>query len=444
MIRSKFKSLVVALFAGAAVVFSASQAFADRVVMNNGTVYEGTITRDEGSVVVIRLANGKEEFLLRADIKSISKDAPAAPAPSKPADPAPSKPDATKPADAKPVDTKPADPAVKPADGKTTPQARALTGRPQRVAVLNFGAPSDWQGEIDDTVGIQISAAAWADAVPMLEKDKVDVVVVRINSGGGLLLEMDRFHKVFENQYKRKFRTVAWVESAISCAAMSPWVINEFYMMPEGNIGACTGWSGDLVAVKGWDLEQVLVQMEDASRLGKHNYLIMRAMQILEPLSANIDEDGNVTFFQDLSGKKVLNNGRTILTLNARDAVDIKFAKGIASTKEELVRVMGLNEVEWAGKEAADYLNRNMREADRTEKRISELQTKYRLALGAARQLGGEANRPLRVQEVGKARQALKEIKRWVDVNPNFSLMTGMDKAWFAEQEDILKQLLRN
>ena len=73
-------------------------------------------------------------------------------------------------------------------------------GEPTRVAILNFGAPGSWNGEIGDTVGIQVSARAWADAVPMLERDGVDVVVVRINSGGGVLAEVLDFFEVFQQQ----------------------------------------------------------------------------------------------------------------------------------------------------------------------------------------------------------------------------------------------------
>lgn len=432
------KSLVLTLVAGMAVFFSAASALADRITMNDGTVYEGVVERNEGGVVIVVLKDGSKKYLSRAEIKSIEKDEAPAPAPT----PAPDQPkkDPAKPDAAKPADQ----PATAPAADKDSKDkkdsARALTGQPTRVAVLNFGPPSDWQGKVENMVGREISAAAWREAVPMLEKDKVDVVVVRINSGGGALFEMDRFHQLYENVYKKKFRTVAWVESAISCAAMSPWVIEEFYMMPEGNIGACTGWSGNLVAMKGQGLEEVLAMMENASRLGKHDYRIMRAMEILEPLSANIDEDGNVTWFQDLSGKYILNDGKTILTFNSKDAVKFKFAKGIASTKEELAKVMGLNEVEWVGKAASDYIDNNMRETDKVAKRIAELQAKYEMALNAARQL---QDPQLRAQELGKARQALNEMKRWVSVNPNLAQFTGLTREWFAEQEELLKRLAK-
>ena len=161
---------------------------------------------------------------------------------------------------------------------------KASTGALQLLAIggSHFALPDagDNGPSWDDTVGIQINATAWERVVPMLEKDNIDTVVVRINSGGGLLLEVDKFHKVFIEGYKPRFRTVAWVESAISAAAMSPWVLEEFYMMPEGNIGGATAWSGNLKAVQGVGLEQVLHQMEKASVIGKRDPAIARAMQI--------------------------------------------------------------------------------------------------------------------------------------------------------------------
>ena len=127
-----------------------------------------------------------------------------------------------------------------------------------RVAILNFGCPSEWQGKYGDMVGLQVNADSFRRAIPLLEKDHTDLVVIRVKSGGGALSELAKFHEVFEKEYKPKFRVVAWIESAISAAAMSPWVIEEMYFYPQGNIGACTGWHGDLVAVKGMQLEMIL------------------------------------------------------------------------------------------------------------------------------------------------------------------------------------------
>src|SRR5690606_8085872 len=137
---------------------------------------------------------------------------------------------------------------------------------------------------------IQVAAQAWADVVPMLERDQVDVVVVRINSGGGVPAEVARFYDVFQQEYKPRFRTVAWVESAIGAAAMSVWSLEEFYMMPQGDIGACTGafmeQLNDLFV--GQQLEDMLRLMEQMSDAAGREPKIMRSMQIMEPLSCDI------------------------------------------------------------------------------------------------------------------------------------------------------------
>lgn len=440
---STLKKLVLAAACCLTMALATFSAMADKIHLKDGRVLEGKIERNEGGVIVLVMTvDGKQvkEYLNSDDVIKIVVSDP------KPADPVP----AAAPKDdakAKPADKasdKPAEKEKSTADKpKDKKEPKTLTGRATRIAILNFGAPRSWQGAIGDTVGIEISSEAWRRAIPLLEKDKVDVVVVRINSGGGMLSEMEPFQNTFERGYKPRFRTVMWIESSISCAAMSPWPIEEIYMMPEGNIGACTGWSGNLVAMKGFQLEVVLARMEETSRMAKRDPKIMRSMQIQEPLSANIDEDGNVTWFQDLSGKYVVNRPNEILTFNAKDAVKFKFAKGIAATKEELATVMGYSEVEWVGKEASDLIDQNMRDNDRTSKRINEVYAKYNMALQAARQLRGPANKQLRGQEIGNARRALNEMKRWMDTNPNFYMMY-VPREWFDEQEQILKELARD
>jgi hypothetical protein len=297
-------------------------------------------------------------------------------------------------------------------------------------------------------VGVTISAKAFRDVLPMLDADKVDVVVVKINSGGGYGLETNRFQELFENTYEKKYRTVAWVHSAISAAAMGPWSLDEFYMEPEGNIGACTGWSGALVAVKGVNLLQMLQQMEGVSKMGGRDPKIMRAMQIMEPLSFNADEFGNVEFFQDsTSGKILLNPDGQVLTLNAVDAMRCKFARGIAANEAELMKTMGITEYEVVGQKATKYIQDYMRKAHKIDKEIGEVAVQYRISFGAALQLQGEDNREARNIEIGKCRAALAKLKKQVEVNPNFEfhLAQGfgaeLTKEWFDENDRVLRRL---
>ena len=55
-------------------------------------------------------------------------------------------------------------------------------------------------------------------SIPMLEEEKVEIVVFRVNSGGGALSEIQKISDVIECKYKPKFRVVAWIESATACA----------------------------------------------------------------------------------------------------------------------------------------------------------------------------------------------------------------------------------
>jgi hypothetical protein len=322
------------------------------------------------------------------------------------------------------------------------------TGAP-RVAIITLGESGG-----KDMVGMYMTANALEQAIPLLEEEKVTDVVFRINSGGGALLEIQKLSDVIQNEYKPRFRVVAWIESAISAAAMTAHCIEEIYMMPRGNYGACTGWFGALTAVKGRELEEVLFMMENISARGKHDPKIMRAMQILEPLSCTIDENGEVRWYQNLDGEFIVNREDRILTFNADDAVKYKFAKAKVDSYEELGKAMGYTEVEWVGKNIpgvaypvcrAEELQRKFRGTTyNDEKRTRQYQTEYGLAIELAR-----ATPPAdRGKFIAEARNALNKIRAMVKNNPNFALFVfGMlpedFKDWLAQQEEILRELAR-
>lgn len=441
--RSMIASAAIALAAMFQGLTAGTAWAADTVELKDGRVVEGTIVREEAAFVIVRLADGKEEIVLRANISSLTKDkATGQPAPAKPAT-AP-----TQPQKAQTSPTPPTPPAsaaaAKDQPGKDA--KRSLSGRATRVAVLNFGPPGHWQGAVGDTVGVTISSQAFGKAIELLEQDNVDVVVVRINSGGGLSLEMERLQDVFHERYKPKFRTVAWVESAISAAAMAPWVLEEFYMMPNGNIGAATQFRGSLESSTGVELEMVLARMEEASRRAKRDTKIMRAMQIEEPLSATQDPaTKSWTFFQDLTGELIVNRQGEVLTLTAPLANQIGFSQGTAADLDELMKVMGVTEYERAGQQAEEFIDKFMRDTDRIEKRFREVATKYALSKQAAAGAQGEA----RGAEVGRALQFLRQMRRSVALNPNFAFLLGgifnaeLTPGWFDNEERELRRLQR-
>lgn len=429
---------------GAAMAIVVASAFApaanadDKIIMNDGRVFEGTIVREVNGYVFIQMGTGslaRQELLLMTDIKEILRDAPAVQAQDKPTRLAPAATiaDKTTPAETKPV--------------------ASTSGRATRAAIITLGEGGD-----KDMVGLFMTAHVLREIKPVLKKENVDIVVFLVNSGGGALLEIQRLSDAIEEEYKGPdgFRTVAWIESAISAAAMTAHVIEEIYFMPEGNYGACTGWSGQLVAMKGRDLEQVVFMMEKISARGGYDPNIMKAMQHFRyPLSCDITEDGDVLWWGNEEGENLLNPEGRILTFDSESALRYGFSRGTARTLEELEDVMQLGEVEWVGEDVKGFFYPiskaeaiNMRFRDKTfddQERTNEYFVIYQAAIQLA---SGEEDRQRRGMFVGKARGQLNAIISMVRNNPNLALfvMNMTDEQfeqWVAEQRQLLKDLMR-
>lgn len=407
---------VASLFAGA-------NAFAsDKLTLKDGKVLEGTVTAQGKTWVQFTYTiAGIEQtrMFLESEYTKLERDA---------------------------VTTTPAGGDKKEAPAASTERKPGVT----RIAILNFGPPSQWSEQCGNMVGVEISAEAFKNAIPMLKKQNVDAVVIRVNSGGGYTLEMERFQDLFHNEYKKNFRTVAWIESAISAAAMSPWVIEEFYFMKKGNMGACTEWSGRLNASKGQKLEMVLYKMEQASAKGGHNPFIMRAMQIQQGLSVTKDPvTGKITWYDNtVSGKKVINPDKNVLTINALDAVEYGLARAIADTPEELAKAMlGANaEFEIVAQDVSTYIDNFMREQTKAEKTAVEVAIKYIRAVALAE---GTQDRQERGAQVNIAKKQLAQLRKWVKMNPNMEFHLAnqvgalLDEEFFRIQEERLRDLLK-
>lgn len=338
---------------------------------------------------------------------------------------------------ANPDAAKPA--AEKPKDAETGAK-RKLDGK-VRVAILPYGVPrADNNYKNGNTVGQEIVAKHWKEVIPMLEADKVDVVVVHVNSGGGLGLEVGNFIDVFTKEFQPRFKTVAWIEWAISAAAMSPWILEELYFKPDGVIGGATGHYGGRVAVSGFVALKTDDQMERVARLANRSSLIMQSMMYMKPLSANIDENGEVTFFQDLTGRHIINPAQRVLTMNSADAMKFRVGAGQASTVPELMSAMGIKEYEVVGKKATDYLMAKMKEQHVAGEKFQEVFVKYQMAVQAASQM---QDRQTRGSEVGVARRHLNNLRGWVRSNPNLGLLNGASPEWFRNQDDMLQELMR-
>lgn len=347
------------------------------------------------------------------------------------------------PAPAIPASTEPvavAAPAPPPPP-RSSPPPRPLTRAdlppgPTRVAILNFGPPTEWGSEVADIVGVGTTADAWHHAAELLARDRVQVVVVRVNSGAGFEEEVPKFHEVFQRDFLPRFYTVAWIESAISSAALATYAIPDMYFMPTGMLGAALGWP------QGQNVAGMLSMMEAVSDVTGRSRAIVRSMQIPVPLSVSSNEHaGEIKWFQDTTGTHVLNPEGQIYTLTAHEAVQFKFAKGIAADRNTLVQAMGLHDVVWAGEEAAQFLDRTMRDADETDQRCRLLLREFGFQTNSIDQTDDTTERRMRAD---KAAAKLDDLESLISAHPAFSHAYGLDAHWFADRrEQVFEQLMR-
>lgn len=391
---------------------------ADKVHLKDGRVIEGEITREGDDYLYITYYIGeleRTEFVLRVNIERVERDdVQAAPAEPTPATSAPARPA-----------SEPARPAAR--SGAKSAATTELAPGTRKIAFIT----------LEEMVGPFMNADALRKSVELLEDSDPDIVVLQINSGGGALLEVEKLSDVIEKEIKPKYRVVAWIQSAISAAAMTAVTCEEIYMMDVGNIGAATAFNastGRAVAVKGEFLEQILRQMEKISQRGHHNPLVMRAMQVPTDLSADIDENGRVTWRNDLSGQYVVSTKSQILTFNSIDAVRFGLARAIANNKDELAKALGCTEWVEVGHKADEYQRQFRDNVQTAQVRATELFTKMDIAVKA--------------NNIGRARSFLGQLRGLVRRAPSLETygaggLPPLTDEFFRSVEEQIDEIAR-
>jgi len=367
---------LLVLAAAAAMLFAAT-ADGATVRLNDGRVLEGEIVRETDSFLYVRVMIGgvaKDELVLRSDVASIERDEPEA-------------------------TEKPRKPSFED-DEFDDDEADAPRDGAVRVAFIT----------LEEMVGPYMFAPALSEAVDQLEGERIDIVILRINSGGGALVEIEPLMDVIEDEIKPEYRVAAWIESAISAAAMTASICEEIYFMSEGNLGAATGFrqtSSGAESMQGRGLEQVLAMMEEVSRRGQKDPLIMRAMQVPTNLSCDFASDGSVIWRNDLQGEHIVSTEDGILTFDSQTAIKYKYAQAVADTKDELMRAMGVSDWVEAGEDADEVMVRHREEVDRGTPQVGKLWTLFNIAAEDG--------------DYTRARRYLGQLKAWGQRNEAFA-----------------------
>lgn len=423
---NKVRALAAALIVGVALA-AAVPAEAAEVHLKDGRVLKGRIEKEDKErgflIFLVQVGSvSKRQVIAMTDVtKLVRDDEPAA------------------------GEEKPAEAAAPAAPNGKPEEAPKISDGAARVAFITLGDPPN------DMVGPYMNTDALKESVRLLdelpEDQRPDVVVLWIDSGGGALFELLKLTEYIHKEMKPKYRTVSWIRAAISAAAMTAWATEEIYMMSEGNIGGATGYSmqgGSAKQMDGRELQEILEYMERVSSWGKHSPLVMRAMQVSgvkrdnKALTADIDEDGNVTWHNGPEGKHMVCPADEILTFNAVDAVKFGVAKAIADTKEELATAMGLTEWVEVGAEAEKYQQEFRANVRVAETRLDEFGAKMNIAM----QLAGGAQGDERERQVMIALRHLRTMKGLIDKAPSLKVYRGLDDEWFREQEKNIRAML--
>ncbi len=265
------------------------------------------------------------------------------------------------------------------------------------------------------------------------EADKIgpgQIIVLLIDSPGGLVIEGDRIHETMK-ELKKRHRVVAWIKRAISAAAFTSLHCDEIYFMRVGALGAITMFAGQ-TAISGSELEAWLKKVGEVSEIGGRSSFIGRAMvSAPQLLSYDIPEGGtrqDAIFYDTMQGKYPLSNEKENLTLNADNAWHCGFSDGTADTVEELAVCLQLN----GWKEASDVGRKIHENWQKLLKDCVEQKTKL---LADLENPGGNDDAAM----MGARIKALTELIRWYD-----RCKAGMvyEAPNLPEDVDILKKQL--
>jgi membrane-bound ClpP family serine protease len=192
-------------------------------------------------------------------------------------------------------------------------------------------------------VGVGLRAAEMEKVEKAADKfGPGQIVILHINSGGGLVTEADEIDAVL-NRIREKHRLVAWIEEAISAAAVTALHCREIYFEKVGAMGSATMFSGDK-SIEGAQLEAWLRRISEIAEACGRNGHVAKCM-VYSPLVVSYTRDpktGKITYFEDGNGEVMLSDAKDNLTLTAEQALGCGYSNGTANTQEDLFELMQL------------------------------------------------------------------------------------------------------
>jgi len=388
------------------------------------TTVEGVVVGTGKTSVELEVEEGGKKTRRKIDVMNLrSMEVLAIGAAPAPTTPAPSKPGAA----AKPTTSSSSEKSS--TSGSAT--AAAASGK-QTIFILPWGRGPG--GDVD-----MVGLGARHEEIEKIgaEADKIgpgQIIVLEINSGGGLVIEGDKIDETL-NKLRERHRVIAWIHEAISAAAFTALHCNEIYFQRVGTLGAITMFAGNK-SIEGRELEAWLKKVGDVCEATNRSRWIGEAMVTNEPeLSYDKDEEGNVTWFNTLQGKYDLSDKVQNLTINAQQSEHSKFSQGTADTIPDLLKLLNLSPEQVVISQAGYKIHNDWQSI---MKQCKEAKIKL---------LRDMQNPPglTQLDQLNARLRAAKEIRKWFD--KCFPIMTydqpaaGSPEQWDEIIEDLSRQI---
>lgn len=232
-----------------------------------------------------------------------------------------------------------------------------VAAKPQRTTALPelklaAAGPAYYMLPIVGEIGVEVKAEFLKKALA-LARSRSHILVLYIDSSGGSVAETEKIVSVLSKV--KDVRTMAYVRSAMSAAAVVAMACQDICMDPEATIGGAVpytvGPAGTPKDVGEKFKSAMRAQCRIAAELGGHSPLIMEGM--VDPAIALVVKTVNGTPQVALgSGGTVLKASGKVLTLTAKEAVACGLAKGIVEDPDDACRMLGLQtwqRVKWGG-----------------------------------------------------------------------------------------------
>lgn len=306
---------------------SAPALVGDIVKFADGKSIEGIIRTEGTDFVVIEVFTGGTSTLMRIELRQVDSIIKQPYVPPKAA--------------AAPKPPKGTAPRTPPAEAPADKAGAAARGPGYFVIPI--------QGE----VGKEIAARQIERAMEAGLQSSRTILVFEIDSPGGLINECQKIVDLVAEHKDR--RTIAFVKSAYSAAAIIALTCDEIYMADGASIGAATA-----VTIQRDQAQSASKMVEapekiqsvwravcrHAAEIGGHNPLLAEAMVDPDLQLRVVHKNGTKTVEQcmelepkDFSEGRVVSTKGKLLTLTAKEAVDCGLAAGIAARRADLEKV---------------------------------------------------------------------------------------------------------